>query len=188
LWGRNGVTSALRGNDLRPITLPYDFNNSGVVILIMRGVLGLLVVLLVGVVYSLLVSHNIATTIQLLLITAIAAYFGRIFLKNLTGSRGTITADAVIVQPGQVFGIRLASPAGRFPIKQFQAVRVERITNPIGIPPETQIGPYERVTLIGRTGTPDILVARTDRDAGRIVGGGLAAALRLPYQEQIAPY
>jgi hypothetical protein len=170
------------------ITLPYEFDTSRVVKQIMAGVLGLLLVVLIGILYSLLISHSITATIQLLLIAAIAAYFGRLFLRNLPGSRGTITADAVVVQPGELLGIRLASPSGRFPITQFQAVRVERIPNPIGIPIETQIRPHERVCLVGKTGTPDILVARTHLDAGRIVGNELAGALKLPYQEQDFPY
>jgi hypothetical protein len=170
------------------VTLPYEFDTSGVVKLIMRGVVGLLCVLLLGILYSLMVSHSLAAIVQLLLIAAVAAYFGRIFLRNLTGSLGTITADAVVVQSGQVWGIRLAGPAGRFPVSHFQAVRVERVPNPIGIPLATQIQPHERVCLIGKQGTPDILIARTERDAGRTLGNNLATALKLPYDEQIAPY
>ena len=166
------------------IALPYEFDTSGVVKVILRGVLGLLFVVLAGILYSLLISHSIAAAIQLLLVAALAAYFGSLFLRNLTGSLGTITADAVVVQPGRFYGIRLAGPAGRFPISRFQAVRVERITNPTGM----QIGPHERVCLLGKTGTPEILIARTDRDAGRTLGTDLAAALKLPYQEQVAPY
>ena len=113
-----------------------------------------------------------------------ATYFGSLFLRNLTGSLGTITADAVVVQPGQLFGIPLASPAGRFPISQFQAVRVERIPNPIGM----QIRAHERVCLAGKQGYPDIFIARTDLDAGRTVGNELAAAMKLPFQEQVLPY
>lgn len=131
------------------ITLPYAFDTSGVVKLILRGVLGLLLVVLVGVLYSLLVSHSIAAAMQLLLVAAVATYFGSLFLRNLTGSLGTITADAVVVQPGRLYGIRLAGRAGRFPISQFQAVRVERITNPLGI----QIRPHERAYLVGKNGT-----------------------------------
>jgi hypothetical protein len=170
------------------ITLPYEFDTSRVVKQIMGGVLGLLLVLLLGVFYSLLVSHSTAATIQLLLIAAVAAYFGRIFLRNLTGSVGTITTDAVMVQPGELLGIRLTGPAGRFPISQFQAVRVERVPNPIGIPIETQIRPHERVYLLGKQGTPDILIARTHLDAGRIVGNELATAMNLPYLEKDFPY
>jgi hypothetical protein len=170
------------------ITLPYAFDTSRVVKQIMGGVLGLLLVVLIGFLYSLLISHSIAATIQLLLIAGIAAYFGRLFLRNLTGSHGTITADGVVVQPGELLGIRLTGPAGRFPISQFQAVRVERVPNPIGIPIETQIRPHERVFLVGKNSTPDILVARTHRDAGRTLGNELATALKLPYQEKDFPY
>jgi hypothetical protein len=170
------------------ITLPYEFDTSGVVKQIMGGVFGLLLVVLVGVFYSLLVSHSIAAAIQLLLIAAIASYFGRLFLRNLPGSLGTITADTVVVQAGELLGIRLTGPAGRFPVSQFQAVRVERVPNPIGIPINIQIKPHERVYLVGKKGTPDILVARTHLDAGRTVGNELATAMKLPYQEQEFPY
>ena len=167
------------------MTLPYEFDTSGVVKLILRGVLGLLLVVLVGILSSLLVSHSVAAAIQLLLVAAIATYFGSLFLRNLTASLGTITSDAIVVQPGRLFGISLASPRGRFPISQFQAVRVERIRTP---PIDVQAGPHERVCLVGKTGTPDILVARTALDAGRTLGNELATALSLPYQEQLAPY
>jgi hypothetical protein len=170
------------------MTLPYEFDTSGVVKQIMGGVVGLLLLVLVGILYSLLISHSTAAAIQLLLIAAIAAYFGRLFLRNLPGSLGTITADAVVVQPGELLGIRLTGPAGRFPISQFQAVLVERVPNPIGTPINIQIKPHERVYLAGKEGTPDILVARTHLDAGRIVGNELATAMKLPYQEQEFPY
>ena len=170
------------------IALPYEFDSSRVVKLIMRGFVGLLTVVVVGILYSILVSRSWAAALQLTLSAAVLLYFGRLFRKHLIGVKGTITADAVAVQPSIVCGIRLAGPAGRFPLGQFEAVGVERVTNPIGIPLETQIGPHERISLIGKEGTPDILVARTSDDAGRRLGRELAAALRLPYQEEIAPY
>jgi hypothetical protein len=166
------------------IALPYEFDTSGVVKLILRGVLGLLLVVVVGILYSLVISHSLAAAIQLTLVAAVATYFGSLFLRNLTGSLGTITADSVVVQPGRLYGIPLAGPSGKFPISQFQAVRVERIPDPIG----TQIRPHERVCLVGKTGVPDILIARTDLDAGRSVGNELATALKLPYEEKLAPY
>src|SRR4051812_37441863 len=116
------------------ITLPYQFDTSGVIKLIIRGVLGLMGVLVVGILYSLLVSHDRTAALQLLLCAAILAYFGRLFLRNLIGSVGTITADRVSVDSPRVFGFRLAGPAGQFGITQFTAVQVDRVTNPIGIP------------------------------------------------------
>jgi hypothetical protein len=173
---------------LVPIQLPYEFDTSGVVKLIIRGLLGLLGVLVFGILYSLLVSHDRTAALALLLCAAILAYFGRLFLRHLIGSVGVITADSVRVDSPRVLGFRLAGPAGKFRVTQFTAVRVERVSNPIGIPIETQVGPHERVLLIGQQGTPDILIARTERDAGRTRGNELAIALKLPYQEQVAPY
>lgn len=166
------------------ITLPYQFDTSGVVKLILRGVLGLLLVVLVGILYSLLVSQSIFAAIQLMVVTAVATYFGSLLLRNLIGSLGTITAAAVVVQPGLLYGFRLAGPAGRFPISQFQAVRVERVRTTIDVPGR----PHERVCLVGKDGTPDILIARTALDAGRTVGNELAIALKRPYQEQFVLY
>ena len=96
------------------IVLPYEFDTSGGVKLILRGVLGVLLVVLLGILYSLLVSRSIAAAIQLLLCAALASYFGRLFLGNLTGSVGTITADAVIVRPTFLVA-RTDRDAGRHP-------------------------------------------------------------------------
>ena len=169
------------------VTLPYEFDTSGVVKLIVRGVLGLLLVIVLGMLYSLLISHSTAALLQLLVSGAILTYFARLLVGHLTGSQGTITSDAVVVRsPEVIVGIRLAGPNGKFPLGQFRAVRVDRITHPVGV--GVQIGPHERVYLAGAGGTPDILIARTDHDAGRVVGNELAAALRLPYQEEVVPY
>jgi hypothetical protein len=168
------------------VALPYEFDTSGVVKLILRGMLGLLAILVLGILYSLVVSRDSVAALGLLVSAAIVAYFGRLFLRNLIGSMGTITADAVIVRSPLLVGIPLAGPVGRFSLSRFQAVRVDRITHPVGV--GVQIGPHERVYLAGRTDTPDILIARTDHDAGRTIGNELAAALRLPYQEQVVPY
>jgi hypothetical protein len=170
------------------ITLPYDFDTSATVKLIMRGFVGLLAVVLVGILYSLLVSRSQAAALQLTLSAAVLIYFGHLFRKHLIGVQGTISIDSVSVQPGKVCGVRLAGPLGKFPVGRFAAIRVERVTNPLSMPLETQIGPHERVSLIGKEGTPDILIARTSDDAGRRLGSELAAALMLPYNEQLAPY
>lgn len=168
-----------------PVLLPYAFDTSGSVKLILRGVLGLLCLVVVpGILYSLILSHNGIAALRLLLIGAVTTYFGLLFLRNLRSSQGVLTADAVVVEPGRVWGIRLAGPAGRFPLQQFQAVRVERISAPV----MAQGGRHERVSLVGRDGAPDILLARTALDAGRTLGAELATTLHLPYQEQIAPH
>jgi hypothetical protein len=63
-------------------------------------------------------------------------------------------------------------------------VRVEQAFGPIGV----QGGPHARVCLAGKDDIPDILIARTTPDAGRALGGELAAALGLPCQERQEPY
>jgi hypothetical protein len=167
------------------IALPYQFDTSPVVKLILRGVLGLLVLVIVpGIGYSLLVSRDLTAAAVLLVTGAIVLYFGRIFIKNLEATSGTITADQVIVEPGTLYGTSLRGPRGRFPIQQFSSVRVQRIP-PSG---DIQQGAHERVILTGKAGTPDILVARTSDDAGRALGRDLSTALGLPYEEEVAPY
>jgi hypothetical protein len=167
------------------VALPYSFDTSSVVKLILRGVLGLLLLVVVpGIAYSVLVSHSNAAAIQLFLVGLITVYFGRIFLRNLEASRGLITSDAVVVEPATLYGIRLHGLAGRFPLQKFNAIRVERVPPPAFV----QGGPHERVSLAGKEGAPDILIARTSHDHGRVLGRDLASALGLQYQEQSAPY
>jgi|SRR6266571_6400822 len=167
------------------VALPYRFDNSDVVKIVLRGVLGLLLLVVVpGIPFLLVVRHDYAGAGLLLVIGGIAAAFGWIVAKFLASSRGTIMADAVVVEPGTLYGIPLPGPAGRFPIRQFSAVRVERITTSTNV----RVGPHERVRLVGKDDTPDILIARTQRDAGREVGRDFAAVLGLPYEESFPPY
>jgi hypothetical protein len=168
------------------VALPFEFDTSGPVTLVLRGVLGLLLVVVVpGVLYSLFVSHNNAAVFALLIVAGLTVYFGRLFLANLPGTRGTITAKAVIVQPERVYGIRLAGPEGTFPLNQFKAVRVELIPPPV----QALLGRrHERVSLVGKDGTPTILIAETARGAGTTLGRDLADALKLPVEELSVPY
>jgi len=169
------------------LKLPYEFDTTGVVKVVLGGTLGLLAVVIVpGILYSLFVSHSTAASVQLLLIGGVTAIFGRVLLRNLTGARGSITPEAVVVEPSRLYGIRLPGQSGTFPMEQFKAVRVERIFGPL----RTAQAPrwHERVCLMGKPGTPDILVARTALDAGIAMGHGLATALNLPYVEEVAPY
>jgi hypothetical protein len=166
------------------VTLPFEFDTSGVVATVMRGVLAVLAVVAAGAAYSLVVSRRPAATLGLLAVAAIIVYFGRLFLVNLVASRGTITVTAVIVRPVRLYGIRLAGVDGTFPIDRFTAVRVERASPPT----EGYGGPHARVYLAGRHPTPDVLVARADLEEGRALGRGLSAALALPLEEPPVPY
>jgi hypothetical protein len=169
-----------------PVTLPYEFDTTGSIKLILGGVLGLVIIVVVpGILYSLFISHRIAAVIQLLLIGTFLGWFGWVVVRNLSASVGTITREAVLIQPAHLYGIRFPGPAGRFPLEQFRAVRVERIFGPLA----TASAPrwHERVSLLGTAGGPDILIARTELDAGIILGRELATVLGLAYQEQVAP-
>ena len=167
------------------VTLPYRFDTTGAVKGIVGGAMGLLVVVIVpGILYSFFISLSWLAALQLLLIGGVVLYFGRKYLKGLEGSRGTITADAVVVEPSALWGVRLPGPEGRIPIQQLKAVRVEHI---LASGPEVHQS-YERVRLVGKDGAPDILIARTDGDAGRTLGRELAAALGLAYEDGSAPY
>ena len=168
-----------------PAALPFEFDTSAVVATVLRGVLGLLLLVVApGVLYSLFVSGDRTAALGLLVVGGITVYFGRLFLTNLIGSRGTITADAVSVQPVRLYGVRLASPEGRFSIDRFKAVRVERASPPVDV----YGGPHARVSLVGDDATPDILIARAELDEGRALGRDLAAALGLPLEEPSVPY
>ena len=166
------------------VTLPFEFDTSDVVTTILRSVLGLLLVVVAGAAYSLVVARKPAAALGLVMVAAIIVYFGRLFLANLTASRGTITANAVIVRPVRLYGIRLSGIEGNFPIDRFKAVRVERASPPI----EGYGGPHARVYLVGRNPTPDVLVARAVVEEGRMIGRSLATVLALPLEEPSVPY
>jgi len=51
-----------------------------------------------------------------------------------------------------------------------------------------QGGPHERIWLVGKNGTPDILIARTQREAGRALAKEFGAVLALPVEEKRKPY
>jgi len=153
--------------------------------LILRLMLGLFVVIVAGVLYTLLISADRLGALALLVTAAIIAHFGRLFHRHLESSQGTITAHEVQVEPGTLYGISLSGPKGRFPIKHFRSVRVERIST---VDWTAQGGPHERVRLIGHGGVPNVLVARTDDEAGRLLGRELARLLGLAYEEERPPY
>jgi hypothetical protein len=164
--------------------LPFRFDTSPVAVSIVKGVVALVVLIGGAAAYALAVGRRPEVTLGLLASGLIALYFARLFVANLTGSRGTITADAVTVEPARVLGLRLAGPEGTFPLTRFRAVRVERVS-----PPTEGYGePHARVYLAGGNGTPDILVARASVPEGQAIGRELAAALAVPAEDAPVPY
>jgi membrane protein implicated in regulation of membrane protease activity len=164
--------------------VPFEFDTSETPSLVMRGVAATLAVEIAGVAYLLLVQRNRVGAAAMRISAAITIYFSRLFLRNLEGSAGRISTDEVTVQRVRVLGLPLAGQEGRFPIRGFKSVRVERV------PPraDAQGGPHERVRLIGVDGTPDILIARTGRSAGVALARELASDLRLGFEDVSAPY
>jgi hypothetical protein len=170
------------------VTLPYRFDTSRIWRMILTGMVVLEAVIVAGLLYALLAGRSLDAVVSLVASAAILAFFIRKFFRFHHGSIGTITADRVVVRPGTLFGITLPGPDGEFAIDRFSAVRVELMMGPSGLNDSLQGGPHERVWLVGHPGTRRVLVARTDHEAGLVVGRELGAALRLPVQETREPY
>lgn len=169
-----------------PVRLPFAFDTSGVVVAIARGFLAVLaVVVLPGMAYSLLVSHQMAVVASLAIIGAIIVFLGRLILANMRAWKGTITSGEVIVEPVRLAGLRLGGPSGRFSLARFQGVRIEAVLTP---PTRASGRPHARVSLVGREGTPTILIAREGLEEGRTLGRELGRTLALPVEEIVGMY
>lgn len=171
-------------SELEPVVrLPFRFDTAGVVTTIVRAIAGLVSLLAASVVYMLFVRRQTAPAAGFLAIGGGVVWVGRVVLANLEGTRGVITRDTVVVHRGGVFGMRMAGPAGTFPLTMIKQVRVDRV-----LPSDDmQSRGYERVLLVPKLGTVDILIAREDLDIGRALGRSLAEALGLPFDERLAP-
>ena len=166
------------------VLLPYRFDTSRVWRTILNGAFVLAAVILAGLLYRLLASRDAVAVLQLALIGAIIAYFIRLFVRYQSGSIGTITADRVVIQPNTLHGIRLPGPHGEYAISRFSSVRVELMSGATLV----QGGAHERIWLVGKDGAPDILIARTQREAGRALAKEFGTVLALPVEETREPY
>jgi hypothetical protein len=167
------------------ITLPYDFDTNPLLKLVLHAVIGLLAVVVIpGILYSVFYSHDWVVVVELALIAAIVGYFSITFGRHLASTSGTITKEFVVIWPVTFYGLRVSGADRRYSIAQFSAVRVESISTAANV----RRGQHERVSLVGRDGAPNILVARTENFAGKALGQQLAAALNLDFREQSAPY
>ncbi len=166
------------------ITLPYLFDTSSVWRTILRGAFGLNGLLVLCILYG-LVARPWGTVLGLVLIELVVSFFTRVFFRFQTGSVGTLTADGVLIEPNVLLGIALPGPKGTYSLDRFSAVRVEFWPGPVQ--PGVQGGPNELVWLVGRPGTPNIALARTEDRAGRALGQEFGALLKLPVEEVGAP-
>jgi hypothetical protein len=168
------------------VQLPFAFDTSDIVVKIGRAFLAVLcVVVLPGIAYSLFVSHQIAAVASLAIIGAIIVFLGRLILANMRAWKGTITAREVIVEPTRLAGLRLGGPEGRFSMERFRAVRIESVLTP---PTHASGRSHARVSLVGRAGTPTILIARAALEEGRTLGRELAESLALPVEDVVGMY
>jgi hypothetical protein len=169
------------------LTLPYAFDTTDVLTLIVRGAAGLLFLVVVpGVIYSVLVSGSMGAAALLVIIAGLTLYFARLIGMHVGGAKGTITRDAVTIEATAVYGLPISRPSGTFPLRHFTAVRLEKFSGPIDV--MVQGGPNEQVTLAGGDATPDVLVARAKPGAGAPLARDLAAAVALPFEERSSPY
>jgi hypothetical protein len=168
-----------------PVGLPYRFDTSAVWRTVLKGAFGLNALLVAGVLYALLASRPWTTVIALVVNEALVLVFTRVFVRFQTGSAGTLSADRVVIEPNRLFGIALPGPHGTYPLDRFSGVRVEFRPGPVS--PDVQGGAHELVWLVGKPGTPDVLLARTENAAGRALGREFGALLELPVEETGAP-
>jgi hypothetical protein len=166
------------------LTLPYEFDTSNVWRTILKGAFGLTALITLALLYT-LASRQWGAAALLAVISAMLFFFTRLFFRFQTGSAGTLSADHVLIQPNKLLWFSLPGPVGTYTLDRFSAVRIEFSTGPIQ--PDVQGGPNEIVWLVGRPGTPDIALARTQNGAGRGVGQEFGALLKLPVEEVGAP-
>ncbi len=174
-----------KGTADAPVTLPYRFDTSGVWHTILKGAFGLSALLALCILFTVLVSHEWAKAFSLVVIELLVLHFTRIFVRYQEGSVGTLSSDRVEIEPNVLLGIALPGPKGTYTLDRFSGVRVEFRSGPIG--PGVQGGPNELIWLVGKPGTPNIVLARTEDRAGRALGQNFGALLRLPVEEVGAP-
>ena len=166
------------------IAMPYRFDTSAVWRTILTGAFGLNALLIICVAFC-AIARPWPTTAALAGTELFVLVFTRLLIKHQEGSVGTLSPDRVDVEPNVLFGLSLPGPSGSYSLDRFSAIRVEFRSGPIQ--PGVQGGPNEVIWLVGRNGTPDVALARTDEGAGRIVGKQFGAALGLPVEEVGAP-
>ncbi len=166
------------------LALPYEFDTSDVWRTILKGTFGLTLLTVLSLLYALL-ARQWDAAVPLALSSAMLFFLTRLFVRHQTGSVGTLSADRVVIQPNRLLWFSLPGPAGTYALDRFSAVRVDFSMGPLQ--PGVQGGPNEVVWLVGRPGTPDIALARTNDGAGRGVGPELGALLNLPVEEVGVP-
>lgn len=161
-----------------PTTLPLRFDTTVVWRRILLGVFALQAgVILPGLAYAILGRHDGVAALGLGLVGALLLYFTVRAYPLMESGVGVISADGVVTRRGRVLGLRLPGAEGQFALSKFRTIRVEEASEPM-LP--AQGGPSECVYLVGREGTPDLLIARTQDRRGGEWGEALGRLLGLP--------
>jgi hypothetical protein len=167
------------------MTLPYRFDTTSVWHTILKGAFALNALLVFGIALKLF-TGDWPTALGLVVVEAMVLGITRLFLRFQSGSIGTVYRDRVEVEPNALLGVPLHGPSGTYARERFSAVRVEFMIGPVD-PDAQSRGPHELIWLAGKDGTPDVLIARTDRRSGPTVGGEIAPLLALPVEEKNPP-
>ena len=182
--GARRMSGGLCYGDHVAFALPYEFDTTDVWRTILKGTFGITLLITVSLFYT-LVTRQWAVAVPLGLSSAMLFYVTRLFIRYQTGSTGILSADRIVIQPNRFLWFLLPGPVGTYTLDRFEAVRVEFSRGPVQ--PGVQGGPNEVVWLVGRPGTPDVALARTNDGAGRGAGRELGALLNLPVEEVGAP-
>ena len=167
------------------LQLPWSFDTTSIWHTILKGAFGLNVVLVLGLVVKLLTRRWLDAA-GVGVAEALVAGFTVVFIRHQEGSRGTLFRDRVTVEPNAGLGVPLPGPRGSYALDRFRGVEVEFRSGS----PSTSAnaaGPHELVWLMGSTGTPNIVLARTRNRAGRALGHEVGTVLGLPVSEVNAP-
>ena len=78
------------------------------------------------------------------------------------------------MEPNAVLGVPLPGPRGSYALDQFRGVEVEFRSGRPSTDPNAA-GPHELLWLMGRPGTPNLVLARTQNRAGRALGQEVGA-------------
>jgi hypothetical protein len=167
------------------VTLPYEFDTIALPGNILKGfVAGSALMLLLAL--AMLIKHGPLAAAPFPLAAVLFAWIARKFLTDFQGTaKGTITQDAVVVEPSAFGVIRLPSPVGRHPLDQFKAVRV------IYLGPGRNSGGYlfANIYLVGLEGTADVCVAYERDTVAKSLAPEIAAAVKLPLEQVgLAPF
>jgi hypothetical protein len=166
------------------IELPYQFDTMALPRNILKGfVAGSTCMILFALAMSF--KYGPLAAVPLLMAAALLAWTASKMMTGFPGyAKGTITQDAVIVEPSGYGPLKLQGLAGRYRLDQFTAVRVVYLG-----PRRNQSYQFADIFLVGFAGTSDICIANERDITAKALAPALAAVLSLPLEQVgLAPF